>query len=197
MLTPRISDAFTAGVERVAQIPGVRRVAASPPDPGIHAPGTPTLFETDLTTFTEHRPELSAEIFGAVTLLIRTPADRLTIDPLVDLEGQLTVTIHAADADKELAAELVDRLELRAGRIVFNGWSTGLEVNDAVIHGGPWPATSAPQTTSVGTRAIERFLRPVAYQNTPEGLLPRALRDEASGVWRRVDGSLTQQPVTH
>lgn len=195
MLTPRIAGSFSAGVERVAAIEGVRRVAAPPPEPGIHAAGTPTLFETDLATFTAHRAELSAEIFGAATLLVRTPIDRMTIDPLVDLEGQLTATIHATAADEEIAARLVDRLELHAGRIVFNGWSTGLEVNNAVIHGGPWPATSAPQTTSVGTRAIERFLRPVAYQNAPAGLLPTALRDQASGVWRRIDGSLSQEAV--
>lgn len=192
MLTPRISNSFATGVARVAAIPGVRHVAAAPPEPGIHAVGTPTLFETDLATFVNHRADLSGEIFGAVTLLVRTPPDQLATDPLVEMEGQLTATVHATDADQALAGELVDRLELRAGRIVFNGWSTGLEVNDAVIHGGPWPATSAPQTTSVGTRAIERFLRPVAYQNAPRPLLPTALRDEVSGVWRRVDGSLTQ-----
>lgn len=196
MLTPRIAESFAAGIDRVTAISGVREVASASGDPDIHAVCTPTLFETDMATFAANREALSAEIFGSVSLLVRTPVDQLVEEPLVDLEGQLTSTIHTGSGDQELAAELVDRLELRAGRIVFNGWSTGLEVNDAVIHGGPWPATSAPQTTSVGTRAIERFLRPVAYQNAPVDLLPATLRDEADGVWRRVDGAFSPDPVT-
>jgi NADP-dependent aldehyde dehydrogenase len=110
------------------------------------------------------------------------------------LEGQLTATIHATSADYADAGRLVERLELLAGRVLFNGWPTGVEVGHAVVHGGPFPATSAPSTTSVGSRAIERFLRPVAYQNVPQQLLPPELRtDNPLDIWRRLDGTV-QQP---
>lgn len=201
MLTPRIAETFADGVERMAAIPGVSRVATAPLDPDADPPLAlcrPTLFETDLSTFLEHREALSAEVFGSMTLLVRAPGDvteAYTATIPDGLEGQLTATIHADPDDHDLAARLVDRLETVAGRLVFNGWSTGLEVNDAVIHGGPYPATSAPATTSVGTRAIERFLRPVAYQNAPADLLPPPLQDSSAGVWRRVDGAVTDRPA--
>ncbi|WP_432558010.1 aldehyde dehydrogenase (NADP(+)) [Granulicoccus sp. GXG6511] len=194
MLTPRIAESFAAGVARLESVPGVRRLARAATEDDISALCTPTLFDTDLETFLEHHEELTGEVFGSVTLLVRVPGDlteavRNHVLPL--LEGQLTATIHAEPDDHDAAAGLLDELELLAGRIVFNGWSTGLEVNDAVIHGGPFPATSAPATTSVGTRAIERFLRPVAYQNVPPALLPRELQDDTRGIWRRVDGRFT------
>lgn len=195
MLTPRIAESFAAGIERFGAVPGVRQIARASADDTITAACTPTLFETDLATFAAHHAELAAEVFGSVTLLVRVPGDLragLVGTVLPTLEGQLTATVHADPDDQPIAGALVDQLELLAGRIVFNGWSTGLEVNDAVIHGGPFPATSAPATTSVGTRAIERFLRPVAYQNAPGELLPTALRDDATGVWRRIDGEFSR-----
>ena len=104
------------------------------------------------------------------------------------LEGQLTATVHLTETDHDLAAELHRRvLELKAGRVVVNGWPTGVEVGYAMVHGGPFPATSAPASTSVGTRAIERFLRPVVYQDVPEALLPPELRTDED-VPRLVDG---------
>lgn len=109
------------------------------------------------------------------------------------LEGQLTATVHAEDTDLEAAGRLLPLLELKAGRILFNGWPTGVEVCHAMVHGGPFPATSDSRTTSVGARAIERFLRPVAYQGVPKALLPNAIADgNPDGLWRRVDGQLTQ-----
>ncbi|MDO5500281.1 MAG: aldehyde dehydrogenase (NADP(+)) [Propionibacteriaceae bacterium] len=195
MLTRRIAETFAEGVARVADVPGVRRVAQAGDEAEFAAACTPTLFETDLATFAEHRAELSAEVFGALTLLVRVAGDLgagLLGTVLPGLEGQLTATLHAEPADHELAGSLLEELELIAGRIVVNGWPTGLEVNDAVIHGGPFPATSAPATTSVGTRAIERFLRPVAYQNVPAELLPAALRDDATGAWRLIDRRFTR-----
>lgn len=110
---------------------------------------------------------------------------------MAGLEGQLTATVHAAADDHPQARELVRRLELVAGRLVFNGWPTGVEVGHATVHGGPHPATSAASTTSVGSRAIERFLRPVAYQNLPEELFPEEI--QKANVWsvpQRVDGKL-------
>ena len=177
-------------MEQFATVPGVRLVARAAPDDRLAAGCSPALFETDLATFIRHHEDLAVEVFGAAALIVRVPGDMvpcLREDVLPLLEGQLTATIHAEAIDHAGAADLLADLELLAGRIVFNGWPTGVEVNDAVIHGGPFPATTAPATTSVGTRAIERFLRPVAYQDAPPELLPRELRDDP-GLWHRVDG---------
>ena len=107
------------------------------------------------------------------------------------LEGQLTATVHATDSDVEDASALLPVLELKAGRVLFNGWPTGVEVGHAMVHGGPYPATSDSRSTSVGSLAIERFQRPVAYQDVPAALLPAAVRDDNPwGLRRRLDGEL-------
>jgi len=110
---------------------------------------------------------------------------------LESLEGQLTLTVHADEGDTNAAARLTPLLERKAGRILFNGWPTGVEVGHAMVHGGPFPATSDSRTTSVGSLAIARFLRPVSYQNLPAALLPMGLDGENTlTVPRRVDGAL-------
>ena len=110
-----------------------------------------------------------------------------------NIEGQLTATVHADESDYDDAGQLLPLLELKAGRILFDGWPTGVEVGHAMVHGGPYPATSDSRSTSVGSRAIERFLRPVCYQDVPEPLLPSAITDgNPDGLWRRIDGRLTQ-----
>jgi 2,5-dioxopentanoate dehydrogenase len=110
-----------------------------------------------------------------------------------NIEGQLTATVHADESDYDDARQLVPLLELKVGRILFDGWPTGVEVCHAMVHGGPYPATSDSRSTSVGSRAIERFLRPVSYQNVPKALLPSAIADgNPDHLWRRIDGRLTQ-----
>jgi NADP-dependent aldehyde dehydrogenase len=105
------------------------------------------------------------------------------------LEGQLTATIQMDADDMADAKLLLPILERRAGRILVNGFPTGVEVSDAMVHGGPYPATSDGRSTSVGTLAVQRFLRPVCYQDFPEGLLPASLREEnPDGLWRQRDG---------
>ncbi|TFW09986.1 aldehyde dehydrogenase (NADP(+)), partial [Oxalobacteraceae bacterium OM1] len=107
------------------------------------------------------------------------------------LEGQLTATLHIDAGDAEAARRLLPTLERKAGRILVNGYPTGVEVCDAMVHGGPFPATSDPRSTSVGTLAIRRFLRPVCYQDLPQELLPAALRDDSVAVSpRRINGRL-------
>ncbi|GAA2433849.1 aldehyde dehydrogenase (NADP(+)) [Actinomadura vinacea] len=192
MLTTGIGAAYDSGVDRLAAIEGVRELARGVEDPDIAVPCLPGLYLTDDETFLAE-PSLQDEIFGAASLIVRG-RDRDRLDAIVgSLEGQLTATLHAAPddpGDQALAAELLPELELIAGRVLVNGWPTGVEVGHAVVHGGPYPATSAPATTSVGTRAIERFLRSVSYQNVPAGLLPEELRDgDPLGVPRRIDGA--------
>ncbi len=136
-------------------------------------------------------PVLQAEIFGAASLVVRYSGPDELLAAVERLEGQLTVTLHLTEDDQQTATALLPVLERKAGRILANGWPTGVEVGHAMVHGGPFPATSDGRTTSVGTLAIERFLRPVAYQNLPEFLLPEPLR--SGNPWhltRRVDGVL-------
>jgi NADP-dependent aldehyde dehydrogenase len=107
------------------------------------------------------------------------------------LDGQLTATLHAGESDADAAARLLSILELRAGRLLYNGWPTGVEVVHSMVHGGPFPSTSDARTTSVGTLAIERFQRPVSYQAVPDALLPAELREANPwGLARLVDGRI-------
>ncbi|WP_280498114.1 aldehyde dehydrogenase (NADP(+)) [Nocardia asiatica] len=191
MLNPGIAAAFAAGARRLASTDAVR-TAATGIAAGAACTGVPQLFVTTGERFLADR-ELQEEVFGPASIIVRvTGAEQLAA--LVDaLEGQLTATVHAASADRGLARTLLGKLELIAGRVLFDGWPTGVEVGHAVVHGGPFPATSAPSTTSVGSRAIERFLRPVAYQNVPDDLLADEIRaDNPLGIWRRVDGAVTR-----
>jgi NADP-dependent aldehyde dehydrogenase len=188
MLTAGIAGAFQSGAEAIAATPGVTTAGAGVADDSLAHPGLPQLFVTDGDTFLAS-PGLADEVFGPTSLVVRV-RDTEQLQRIVDgLEGQLTASVHLTEADHELAAELIDDLELVVGRVVVNGWPTGVEVGYSMVHGGPFPATSAPATTSVGTRAMERFLRPVVYQDLPEALLPPELRNDAAGSTPRlVDG---------
>ncbi len=190
MLTASIHAAFNAGLERLRDAGGVTLDARGDGDDTIAAAGRAGLFVTDAATFLAN-PALHEEVFGAASLIVRVADDGQLAQIVERLDGQLTATVHAAAGDHEQARRLLPLLELVAGRIVFNGWPTGVEVGHAVVHGGPFPATSDSRTTSVGTLAIDRFLRPVSYQDVPVDLLPRALADDNPlGLWRRVDGRL-------
>lgn len=189
MLTPGIAEAYRTGTATLRDVAGVR-VVAQGTAAGDLAPA-PQVVET---TALEH--PVTDEVFGASGVVVRY-ADVADLLPRLEaLEGQLTATVHLdadSDADTEQAAALLPVLELKAGRILFNGWPTGVEVGHAMVHGGPFPATSDARTTSVGSLAIERFQRPVAYQDVPAALLPEAVRDDNPwGLLRRVDGELAK-----
>ncbi|HEY5978708.1 MAG TPA: aldehyde dehydrogenase (NADP(+)) [Microlunatus sp.] len=186
MLTPGIAGALDRGADAMGTTEGVVTAGAGVAEESLAFPGLPRLFVTDGDTFLAS-PGLAGEVFGPTSLVVRVrDLDQLR-QIVAGLEGQLTATVHLTEADHDLAAELLSDLELVAGRLVVNGWPTGVEVGYAMVHGGPFPATSAPASTSVGTRAIERFLRPVVYQDVPESLLPPELRT-AEDVPRLVDG---------
>jgi NADP-dependent aldehyde dehydrogenase len=140
--------------------------------------------------------ELAHEIFGPSTLLIRY-ADRDELKALLSaVEGQLTATLHGTDADIAANADLIAILERKAGRLVVNGFPTGVEVCHAMVHGGPFPATSESRMTSVGTQAIYRFVRPVCYQDFPQAALPDELKNENPlRIWRLVDGEFTRAAI--
>jgi len=191
MLTPGIHAAFNAGVAKLAAEPGVTSVARGLAGTTVHA-GQAALFVTDAATFIAN-PKLEDEIFGAAALIVRCE-DVSQFHQLAEhIDGQLTASLFVTDADKALAQALLPALERKAGRVLVNGFPTGVEVSHAMVHGGPFPATSDSRSTSVGAAAIDRFLRPVSYQDFPSWLLPEALKDENPlNLWRVRNGQLGQ-----
>lgn len=187
MLTPGIHQAYAAGVATLARHPQVRRVASGEPGEGPNRCQA-QLFVTDAEAFLTD-PQLHGEVFGAAALVVQCEGAEQVSRILDALEGQLTATLHLDDADLDAAHALLPTLERKAGRVLVNGWPTGVEVCDAMVHGGPFPATSDARSTSVGTAAIQRFLRPVCYQGFPDALLPAALREaNPLGLRRLLDG---------
>ena len=185
MLSPSIASAWRDGV--ATRDAHTEVLARGSEGEGPHAPA-PVIHSADITAFDENHV-LHEEIFGAASLIVRYGDAAELATAAARLEGQLTATLQLSAADHELAAALLPVLERKVGRILANGWPTGVEVGHAMVHGGPFPATSDSRTTSVGTLAIDRFLRPVAYQNFPDELLPAALREANPwSVPRLIDG---------
>ncbi|HEX8171705.1 MAG TPA: aldehyde dehydrogenase (NADP(+)) [Thermoanaerobaculia bacterium] len=172
MLTAGICRAYHDGLQRLAATSGVEQRVRVESDPTRTAGAA--LFVTRAETFLANR-ELMEENFGPSTLVVHAGGGEL-LDIARALEGQLTITVWGDDEDLAAHRELLRILETKAGRLVCNGYPTGVEVSPAVVHGGPFPATSDGRSTSVGTRAIERFTRPVCWQNFPESALPPELR---------------------
>lgn len=141
--------------------------------------------------------ELKEEVFGPFALIVRCQSIEQMGEVLRSVKGQLTTTIMGTSEELEQYAALIPIAEQIAGRVLFNGVPTGVEVGHAMVHGGPWPATTDSRFTSVGTNAIQRWLRPVCYQNCPDHLLPPALQNaNPLGISRRVNGEWTQEPVS-
>ena len=187
MLTEGIAGSWNAGAEALGSADNVTVVGEGTPGTTQNAPA-PAIFGTSVAEFVSNHV-LHAEIFGAASLVIRYSTTGELLDAASRLEGQLTASLQLTEADYPAAAGLIPVLEQKVGRIIVNGWPTGVEVGHAMVHGGPFPATSDTRTTSVGTLAIKRFLRPVAYQNLPQELLPVPLQDpNAWQLNRRIDG---------
>lgn len=189
MLSPAIHKAYEHGIARINSSTAVEKVGA-----GIASDSPNTcqaaFYSTSASAFLSDL-KLHDEIFGAAALLVRCRDENELLRVLQQMEGQLTATIHYARADLPGARKLLPVLERKAGRILANGWPTGVEVCHAMVHGGPWPATTDSRATSVGTAALERFLRPVCYQDLPDELLPPEL--QANNPWqlkRLVDGGV-------
>lgn len=189
MLTPDLRAAFGDARDKVAGLNGITSLIPGS-DEEIPAP---TVFEVAAADVLAVPQILEHEMFGPATIVVRY-TDPAQLPALVaGLEGQLTATVHA-DAEDD-ASELIALLTEKAGRMLWNGWPTGVTVSYAQEHGGPYPATTAPGTTSVGTAATRRFQRPVAYQNFPDAALPSAIQE--ANPWRivrRVDGGVEWCP---
>jgi len=188
MLTEGIHKAYTAGVDKLAANPAVDELASGPESTEPNRCQA-ALFRTKATAFLAE-DRLGDEVFGASALIIECDSIDELMAVAEHLEGQLTATIQLNDDDAEFARRLLAVLERKAGRVLCNGYPTGVEVCHAMIHGGPFPATSDSRTTSVGSAAILRFLRPVCYQDVPAYLLPAEVHNDNSlGVRQLVDGS--------
>lgn len=191
MLYPALRESYEAGLRRLSELDGTRTVRSSVGS-GAQTRACPALVETDAQAWLRHR-ELREEVFGPSTVLVRCRS-REEMD-LVGrhIDGQLTATIHGTPADLAACSSLLSILEQKVGRLIVNGFPTGVEVCASMQHGGPYPATTDSRTTSVGTAAITRFARPIAYQNLPQSSLPIELRDaNPRAIWRLVDGELTR-----
>jgi alpha-ketoglutaric semialdehyde dehydrogenase len=187
MLTADIHSAYQAGVAALSASSNARQVASGQAgESGGRCPAA--LFEATAAAFLADKA-LGHEVFGAAAILVRCAdiAEMTTV--IASLEGQLTATIHLDPKDHPDAAQLLPLLREKAGRVLANGWPTGVEVTHAMVHGGPFPATTDGRTTSVGTLAMTRFVRPVSFQDIPDSLLPPALQE--ANPWdlpRRMNG---------
>jgi NADP-dependent aldehyde dehydrogenase len=186
MLTPHLEDGFLHALQDVRDRQGVSTLS------GDAGADQLTVLRTTAESVLAQPEVLQQEMFGPATLIIEYSEEAALADLAEALDGQLTATLQADDGDD--VDDLVRVLNRKAGRLLWNGWPTGVTVSYAQQHGGPYPASTASGTTSVGTAAIKRFLRPVAYQDFPQDRLPAVLRDDdpPAGLRRRVDGSWTE-----
>jgi NADP-dependent aldehyde dehydrogenase len=191
MLYPALLESYESGIRRLSALAGIRTTRTSvggAPD----AQARPALLDTSAPTLLSHR-ELGEEVFGPSTVVVRCGTREEMETVAHQLDGQLTATIHGTPEDLAEYASLVSILENKAGRVIFNGFPTGVEVCASMQHGGPYPASTDSRTTSVGGAAIHRFARPVAWQNFPQASLPSELQDgNPRGIWRQVDGEMTR-----
>jgi alpha-ketoglutaric semialdehyde dehydrogenase len=187
MLSAGIAKAYHEGVVKLLKNMKVDEIAQGEVA-DFEGKARPALFEVSGESVLADAT-LIEEVFGPCAVLIGCEDEREMLDVARSFDGQLTATLQLDDEDNQLAGHLVPVLERKVGRILFSNWPTGVEVCDAIVHGGPYPATSDGRSTSVGTAAIDRFLRPVSYQSMPAALLPPALRDANElGLRRLVDG---------
>ncbi|WP_283190815.1 aldehyde dehydrogenase (NADP(+)) [Pseudomonas sp. PMCC200344] len=186
MLNAGTLSSYGQGLQKLLAHPGIEQLAGQPQQ-GNQA--RPQLFKADVSLLINGDEVLQEEVFGPTTVFVEVADQAQFSAALNGLHGQLTATIIGEPADFEQFAELTPLLEQKVGRILLNGYPTGVEVCDSMVHGGPYPATSDARGTSVGTLAIDRFLRPVCFQNYPDSLLPDALKNgNPLRIQRLVDG---------
>ena len=188
MLTAGLCAAYREGVKTFSSITGVNVLAEVKADAQTNAWAGARLLSTDIATFLANE-SLMDEVFGPSTLIVQCASKEDLLAAARKLEGQLTATVHGTPEELAAHRALLKILEARAGRLVCNAFPTGVEVCHAMTHGGPYPATSDSRSTSVGTRAIERFTRQMCFQGFPDALLPQELQEaNPLGIRRLVDG---------
>jgi NADP-dependent aldehyde dehydrogenase len=195
MLHPGILKGYSDSVHAREKTGGVSAVRSSESAEALKTEALPVLFDTDAKTWL-NQPELASEIFGPSAVLVRWQSREELLRIANEWNGTLTATVFGAPEDLHEFRDLIQILETKAGRVLFNGFPTGVEVSHAMHHGGPYPATGDAKFTSVGTAAILRFLRPICYQNFPGQALPIELQDEnRRQIWRMVNGQLTKDSI--
>ena len=191
MLHQGISARFHEGTEKFQKVPGVG-VAGKSTVAAAQGRAPAMVFNTDAKTF-QQQLVLREEVFGPSTVLVNAGSTEELEQIARSLPGQLTATVHATEEDLAQHANLLAILREKAGRLIFNQFPTGVEVCPSMQHGGPYPATTDSRTTSVGTFAIKRFVRPICFQNFPDSALPVELKNKNSrNIWRLVDGKFTK-----
>jgi NADP-dependent aldehyde dehydrogenase len=185
LLNRRIQDGYTETLRQLVSHPSV---SYTDNVDNFADPPSPTVLTIQAADLIAQHDELFRECFGPTAIVASYDSEDELLAMAEAIDGQLTATIIGEDEGDEVVVPLMQALALKAGRLLWNAWPTGVSVTYAQHHGGPYPATTSPTSTSVGTAAIARFLRPVAYQNFPQQLLPAALRDDAADLPRRVDG---------
>lgn len=195
LLNEKVEQGLATTVTQTLQEGGVEALTGGQ---RVDGPGycyANTVLRTTAAAFRDN-PALQKEHFGPVTLFIVAASTDELQEALDNLHGNLTASIYAGTGEEALARDLFQQLREKAGRLIWKGYPTGVEVCHAMQHGGPYPATTAPQTTSVGMMALKRFMRPVAFQALPDALLPPQLQDaNPLGIWRTVDGELTRAAI--
>ncbi len=195
MLTEGISKSYRSGIEGRQAQNQVQTLAQASSNGAGGACAAPVLMQIDAQDLLAN-PGLSTEVFGPSTLVVRYESREQLMQLAGAIEGQLTATLHGTEADLIAFADLISLLERKAGRLIVNGFPTGVEVCHAMVHGGPYPATSDSRATSVGAYSIYRFVRPVCYQDFPQGSLPDELKNENPlGIMRLIDGRFTRDAV--
>lgn len=195
MLNPGTLKSYQQGIAALQAEAGFELIAQGQAA-ALISQASANLFQADQSLLLSGNAKLQHEVFGPMSIVIAVEDEVTLLQGIEMLAGQLTATIIGDDAELATAHELLTLFTRKAGRVLFNGFPTGVEVSDAMVHGGPFPATSDSRGTSVGTGAIERFMRPVCYQNTPQALLPDALKDENPlQINRLINGALTKAPL--
>ncbi|UCJ18229.1 aldehyde dehydrogenase (NADP(+)) [Pseudomonas sp. MM211] len=193
LLNPVGLESYGKGVAALAAHPGISHLSGAKQE-GSQA--RPQLFKADVSLLLNGDERLQEEVFGPTTVVVEVADKAELLTAIKGLHGQLTATLITEPGDLAGSEELFALLEQKVGRVLFNGYPTGVEVCDSMVHGGPYPATSDARGTSVGTLAIDRFLRPVCYQNCPDALLPDALKNaNPLGIARLVDGASSRDAL--
>jgi NADP-dependent aldehyde dehydrogenase len=188
MLYSGIRNAFEKRLSAASKIAGVTAQVSAQARKAEGAHASPAMLATDAATWLDNEA-LRGEIFGPATVSVACGSHEELLQVAKQIQGGLTATIHGTPEDLEKYSDLVAALRMRAGRLIFNGYPTGVEVSHAMHHGGPYPATTDSKFTSVGATAIYRFARPICYQDFPEPMLPPELQNaNPRNLWRTVNG---------
>lgn len=194
MLTSGIYRSYNSGIESHTNTNGVEIMAKGNQSEDLNT-GSPVLFKIKSDVLKAH-PNLTEEVFGPTSVVVEASSKEDLVNIAWNLQGHLTATVHGTDSDLIEYKDLLDILEQKVGRLLINGYPTGVEVCSAMVHGGPFPATSDVRSTSVGTAAINRFVRPICYQDMPQNLLPDELQNtNPLGISRLVNGVLSKAGI--